>query len=78
VAACQLVHFGSETTGPEMSYAPVAPSAVRSPREPTAPRALSEDEIDEVVEGFRVSTVNAARAGFQVVELHAAHAYLLA
>ncbi len=31
-----------------------------------------------VVEGFRISTVNAAQAGFQVVELHAAHAYLLA
>jgi 2,4-dienoyl-CoA reductase-like NADH-dependent reductase (Old Yellow Enzyme family) len=78
VAACQLVHLGRETTGADMWYAPVAPSAVRSPREPTRPRALSEAEIDEVVEGFRVSTVNAAQAGFQIVELHAAHAYLLA
>jgi 2,4-dienoyl-CoA reductase-like NADH-dependent reductase (Old Yellow Enzyme family) len=78
VAACQLVHLGRETTGAEMWYAPVAPSAVRSPREPTRPRALSEAEIDAVVEGFRVSTVNVAQAGFQVVELHAAHGYLLA
>ena len=78
VAACQLVHLGRETTGAEMWYAPVAPSAVRSPREPTAPRALSEAETGEVVEGFRVSAVNAERAGFQVVELHAAHGYLLA
>ena len=78
VAACQLVHLGRETTGAEMWYAPVAPSAVRSPREPTRPRALSEEEIDSVVEGFSVSTVNASRAGFQVVELHAAHGYLLA
>jgi 2,4-dienoyl-CoA reductase-like NADH-dependent reductase (Old Yellow Enzyme family) len=78
VAACQLVHLGRETTGAEMWYAPVAPSAVRSPREPTRPRALSETEIDEVVEGFRVSAGYAAQAGFQVVELHAAHAYLLA
>jgi 2,4-dienoyl-CoA reductase (NADPH2) len=78
VAACQLVHLGRETTGAGMWYAPVAPSAVRSPREPTRPRALSEVEVDDVVEGFRVSTVNAARAGFQVVELHAAHGYLLA
>jgi 2,4-dienoyl-CoA reductase (NADPH2) len=78
VAACQLVHLGRETTGAEMWYAPVAPSAVRSPREPTRPRALSETEIDEVVEGFRISAGYAAQAGFQVVELHAAHAYLLA
>jgi 2,4-dienoyl-CoA reductase (NADPH2) len=78
VAACQLVHLGRETTGADMWYPPVAPSAERSPREPTRPHALSEAEIDGVVEGFRVSTVNAARAGFQVVELHAAHGYLLA
>jgi 2,4-dienoyl-CoA reductase-like NADH-dependent reductase (Old Yellow Enzyme family)/thioredoxin reductase len=78
VAACQLVHLGRETTGAEMWYPPIAPSAVRSPREPTRPRALSEAEVDGVVEGFRVSTVNAAQAGFQVVELHAAHGYLLA
>src|SRR6516165_445677 len=78
VAACQLVHLGRETTGADMWYPPVAPSSVRSPREPTRPRALSEVEVDDIVEGFCVSTVNAARAGFQVVELHAAHGYLLA
>jgi 2,4-dienoyl-CoA reductase (NADPH2) len=78
VAALQLVHLGRETTGAEMWYPPVAPSAVRSPREPTRPRALSEAEIDGIVEGFRISTVYAAQAGFQVIELHGAHAYLLA
>lgn len=78
VAACQLVHLGRETTGAEMWYPPVAPSAVRSPREPTRPRALTDTEIDGVVEGFRIAAVNAASAGFQVVELHAAHGYLLA
>ena len=78
MAACQLVHLGRETTGAEMWFAPVAPSAVRSPREPTRPRVLSDDEVDEVIEGFRVSAVNAEQAGFQVIELHAAHGYLLA
>jgi 2,4-dienoyl-CoA reductase (NADPH2) len=78
VAACQLVHLGRETTGAEMWFAPVAPSAVRSPREPTRPRVLGDDEVDAVIEGFRVSAVNAGQAGFQVIELHAAHGYLLA
>jgi 2,4-dienoyl-CoA reductase (NADPH2) len=78
VAACQLVHLGRETTGAEQWFHPVAPSSVRSPREPTRPRALSAGELDAVVEGFRVSAVNAAAAGFQVIELHAAHGYLLA
>jgi 2,4-dienoyl-CoA reductase (NADPH2) len=78
VAACQLVHLGRETTGAEQWFHPVAPSAVRSPREPTRPRALSAGELDAVVEGFRVSAVHAADAGFEVIELHAAHGYLLA
>ena len=46
VAACQLVHLGRETTGAEMWFPPVAPSAVRSPREPVRPRPLTEDEIE--------------------------------
>src|SRR5215216_2921616 len=78
VAACQLVHLGRETTGAEQWFHPVAPSALRSPREPTRPRPLSAGEVDAIVEGFRVSAVNAAQAGFQVIELHAAHGYLLA
>ncbi len=78
VAACQLVHLGRETTGAEQWFAPVAPAAVRSPREPTRPRPLTAGEVDAVVEGFRLSAVNAAAAGFGVIELHAAHGYLLA
>ena len=77
VAACQLVHLGRETTGAEMWFAPVAPSAVRSPREPVRPRPLTDGEVDAIIEGFRVSAVNALAAGFQVIELHAAHGYLL-
>src|SRR5215216_1498872 len=78
VAACQLVHLGRETTGAEQWFHPVAPSAVRSPREPTRPRPLTAGELDVIVESFRVSAVNAAAAGFEVIELHAAHGYLLA
>ena len=78
VAACQLVHLGRETTGAEQWFHPVGPSAVRSPREPTRPRPLTAGELDAIVEAFRISAVNAAEAGFQVIELHAAHGYLLA
>ena len=77
VAACQLVHLGRETTGADMWFPPVAPSAVRSPREPVRPRPLTDGEVDAIIEGFRVSAVNALAAGFQVIELHAAHGYLL-
>ena len=56
----------------------VGPSALRSPREPTRPRRLTAGELDAIVEGFRASAVNAVAAGFEVVELHAAHGSLLA
>ena len=77
VAVLQLVHLGRETLGAENYYHPVAPSAVRSPREPTAPRALTEGELEVVLEGFRASAANAFAAGFDGVELHAAHGYFL-
>ena len=77
VAVCQLVHLGRETLGAETWYAPVGPSAVRSPREPTAPRPLTDAEIDDVVDGHRAATENAVDAGFDGVELHAAHGYLV-
>jgi hypothetical protein len=76
VAACQLVHLGRETTGAEQWFHSGRSIGGRSPREPTRPRPLSGGEVDAVVEGFRVSAVNAAEAGFQVIELHAAHGYL--
>jgi len=78
IAACQLVHLGRETLGAEMWSHPVGPSAVRSPREPTRPRALSGADVEGIVDAFRISAVHAWSAGFPVVELHAAHGYLLA
>jgi 2,4-dienoyl-CoA reductase-like NADH-dependent reductase (Old Yellow Enzyme family) len=77
VAVCQLVHLGRETLGAGTYFSPVAPSAVRSPREPTAPRAMLDREVDAMVEGFRVSSAHALEAGFDGIELHAAHGYLL-
>jgi 2,4-dienoyl-CoA reductase-like NADH-dependent reductase (Old Yellow Enzyme family) len=78
LAVVQLVHLGRETLGAESYWSPVAPSAVRSVREPVAPRALRDRDVDAVVEGFRVCSEHAVEAGFDGVELHAAHAYLLA
>jgi len=78
VAVQQLVHLGRETLGAPIWYAPVAPSAVRSPREPVAPRELTLEGIRGVVESFRVSAANALEGGFDGVEIHAAHGYLVA
>jgi len=54
----------------------VAPSAVafEGYDEPTA---LSTDEVGELVEAFRVAARRSVDAGFELIELHAAHGYLL-
>jgi len=77
VGILQLVHLGRETLGAPTYYAPVAVSAVRSPREPTAPVVMNEAELQDMHEAFVGSAANALRAGFEGIELHAAHGYLL-
>jgi 2,4-dienoyl-CoA reductase-like NADH-dependent reductase (Old Yellow Enzyme family) len=78
VAVQQLVHLGRETLGVPSWYAPVGPSPVRSPREPVGPRELTSDEVEDVIRAFVRSSAHVAEAGFDGVELHAAHGYLLA
>lgn len=73
----QLVHLGRETIG-ESDLPMWAPSAVRSPRTPQTPHAMTSAEIEEVIEGFAESAGNLRDAGFDGVELHAAHGYLIA
>ena len=41
------------------------------------PRALALDEIPRVIDDYRRATVNAREAGFDLVEIHGAHGYLL-
>ncbi|MFG2658615.1 FAD-dependent oxidoreductase [Streptomyces sp. NPDC048425] len=78
VAIAQLVHLGRETLGAGTYYAPVSAAAVRSPREASAPHALTTGEVRGVVDAFRISAANSVQAGFHGVELHAGHGYLLA
>jgi 2,4-dienoyl-CoA reductase-like NADH-dependent reductase (Old Yellow Enzyme family) len=41
------------------------------------PKAMTRDDVEKVVADFAAATARALAAGFQVVELHAAHGYLL-
>ena len=75
---CQLNHLGREGVGGASEYAPVAPSAVRSPRDAATPHPLSVGEIEELIEAFVSSAENVREAGYDGIELHAAHGYLIA
>jgi len=58
-------------------WEPVGPSALAFDAGYTVPRELSKGEIEEIVAAFRKSAERALAAGFEVIEIHAAHGYLL-
>lgn len=55
----------------------IAPSAIPFHDADPPPTALDEAGIDAVVAAFEAATVRALAAGFKVIEVHAAHGYLL-
>jgi 2,4-dienoyl-CoA reductase-like NADH-dependent reductase (Old Yellow Enzyme family) len=88
-AGAQLAHAGRKgsMTSPFVAegwvrpedggWQPVGPSAVSFASHYGMPRALDQAGIHAVIEGFRQAAVRALGAGFDVVEIHAAHGYLL-
>jgi 2,4-dienoyl-CoA reductase-like NADH-dependent reductase (Old Yellow Enzyme family) len=55
----------------------VAPSAAPFGKEFAMPQALTEPEIRETIDAFSQAARRAVEAGFDVVEIHSAHGYLL-
>lgn len=68
---------GATVTPAEGGWTPIAPSAVAFNEVYPMPTAMSQTEIAEVVRAFGEAARRAKQAGFQVIELHAAHGYLL-
>jgi len=62
---------------PEEAWEAVAPSAVPLTPDWPTPRALDGAGIDELVEAFARAAQRAVEAGFDFVEIHGAHGYLI-
>jgi 2,4-dienoyl-CoA reductase (NADPH2) len=75
LAFLQLAHNGGVNQGPWSKLPAWAPSPVANSMEP--PKALERHEIRELVEFFARSAANAARGGFDGIEVHGAHGYLI-
>ncbi|OQS38146.1 N-ethylmaleimide reductase [Chromobacterium haemolyticum] len=93
LTALQLWHTGriSHRSLQPDGEAPVAPSAIQADSRTNiraadgslvreqcdTPRALEVSELADILEDYRRATDNARRAGFDLVEIHGAHGYLL-
>ncbi|KEK12457.1 NADPH dehydrogenase [Lysinibacillus sphaericus] len=54
-----------------------APSAIAFSPDSQTPTAMSEEDIHHVIEAFKQAAIRAAKAGFDVLEIHGAHGYLI-
>lgn len=89
VAGIQLAHAGRKASvqspwkggthmAPEQGgWQTVAPSAIPFREGDAAPVALNEEGIHKVISDFELAAVRAVEAGYKIIEIHAAHGYLL-
>lgn len=70
-------HGGGQIASGENHWQTVAPSPIPFKEGEMIPHALTIDEINAVAEDFRQAAIRALKAGFKVIEIHAAHGYLI-
>lgn len=73
IAICQLHHAGMRSPEDLIGETPVCPSY----NEKTGARALSYEEVEQLRDDFIAAAMRAQEAGFDGVEIHGAHGYVL-
>ena len=76
-ASIQLMHVGGQGNPDFNGCTPVSPSGLKCQATGYLSRELLRNEIEEICRQFINSALLASRAGFQAVELHLGHGYLL-
>jgi len=75
--AMQINHAGSAALKEVTGTTPLAPSAIANPRRGDMPREITRKEIGDIVHAFKEAGRRVREAGFDAVEIHSAHGYLL-
>lgn len=73
VAGIQLAHAGRKAKINEMT---IAPSAIPYP-DMKIPKEATDEDIKDIILEFKKATRRAREAGFDIIEIHAAHGYLI-
>ncbi len=73
----QLVHVGGQTKEKDIGRTPLAPSAVMTDQFPQVPVEMSFAEIQRIIKAFGEAAGRARQCGFDAVQLHGAHGYLI-
>jgi len=77
IPAIQIHHCGRQTPARVIKRKPVAPSNLPCPTISGDVEPLSVDRIQEIVHDFGLAAVRAIQAGFDLIEIHGAHGYLI-
>ena len=77
VAALQIHHGGRQTSAKVIHRKPLAPSPLPCPAIRGDVEPLTVDGIQNLVQIFGVAAARAYRAGFELIEIHGAHGYLV-
>lgn len=75
--AIQLNHAGASAVEERIGMQPVSASDVANKKNGAAPRALSKEEILHIVDCYAKAAKRAQIIGFDAVEIHAGHSYLI-
>ncbi len=73
----QIVHAGGQATSANCGSTPIAPSAVKVDQYPEEVQEMSIEEIGDVISCFAQAAKRAKEYGFDAVQLHGAHGYLI-
>lgn len=75
--ALQINHAGASAVPSRIGQTPVSASTIPSKTGGAVPRELTKDEITQIVKRYGQAARRAQMAGFDSVEIHAGHSYLL-